>query len=63
MLELYIEVDKMKALSIRQPWAELIMRGNKKIEYRSKPTKVRERVYIYASFTPADIEDFEDIRW
>ena len=38
-----------RALSIRQPHAEAIMRGVKKIEYRSSPTKVRERVYIYAS--------------
>ncbi|MBN2361669.1 MAG: EVE domain-containing protein [Deltaproteobacteria bacterium] len=39
---------KMRALSIRQPWAELIMHGTKKIEYRSRPTKIRERVYVYA---------------
>ena len=50
-----------RGLSIRQPYAELIMRGDKKIEYRSRPTKVRERVYIYASLTPADIEEFEDM--
>ena len=39
----------MRALSIRQPHAEAIMRGVKKIEYRSRPTKVRGRIYIYAS--------------
>jgi hypothetical protein len=40
----------MKALSIRQPHAEAIMRGVKPIiEFRSRPTKVRERIYIYAS--------------
>jgi hypothetical protein len=46
------EVDAwfMRALSIRQPYAELIMRGEKTIEYRSRPTKlVGERFYIYAS--------------
>ncbi len=37
------------ALSIRQPWAELIMRGTKTIEERSKPTRVRGRIFIYAS--------------
>lgn len=37
-----------RALSLRQPWAELIMRGEKKIEYRSFRTHLRERVYIYA---------------
>jgi hypothetical protein len=40
----------MRALSIRQPYAELILRGIKKIEYRSRPTKIiGERFYIYAS--------------
>lgn len=37
------------ALSIRQPFAELIMRGVKAVEYRSRPTKVRGRIFIYAS--------------
>ena len=37
----------MKALSIRQPWAELILRGLRN-EHRTTRTKVRERVYIYA---------------
>lgn len=40
---------KLKALSIRQPFAELIMLGEKKVEYRRKPTRVRGRIYIYAS--------------
>lgn len=39
----------MRALSVRQPWAELILRGRKRIEVRSRPTNVRGRVYIYAS--------------
>ncbi|MBM3127554.1 MAG: ASCH domain-containing protein [Chloroflexi bacterium] len=39
----------VRALSVRQPYAEQILRGTKKIEYRSIPTKIRERVYIYAS--------------
>jgi hypothetical protein len=40
----------MRALSIRQPYAELILRGVKKIEYRSRATKIiGERFYIYAS--------------
>ncbi len=43
------------ALSIRQPYAELILRGIKKREYRSRRTlKRNERVHIYASKTPAD---------
>ena len=39
----------VRALSIRQPHAEAIMRGVKKIEYRSRPTKIRGRILIYAS--------------
>ena len=41
--------EPVRALSIRQPHAEAIMRGIKKIEYRSGPTKIRGRVMIYAS--------------
>jgi hypothetical protein len=40
-----------RALSIRQPWAELILRGKKKIEVRSFATKIRGPVCLYASFT------------
>src|SRR4051812_15470222 len=44
----------MLALSIRQPFAELILRGVKTAELRSRATKiVGERFYIYASRTPA----------
>jgi hypothetical protein len=49
----------MRALSIRQPYAEQILRGTKKVEYRGRPTSIRERVYIYASMTPDDSEDWE----
>lgn len=38
----------MRALSIRQPWVELILRGEKTEEYRPRPTNIRERVYLYA---------------
>jgi len=40
---------QMKALSIRQPHAEAILRGIKKIEFRSRTTKIRGRISIYAS--------------
>ena len=40
---------QMKALSIRQPHAEAILRGVKPIEFRSRPTNVRGRIYIYAA--------------
>ena len=40
----------MLALSIRQPFAELILRGIKTAEYRTRPTRViGERFWIYAS--------------
>jgi hypothetical protein len=38
----------MRALSVRQPWSELIILGHKNIEVRSKRTNIRERVHIYA---------------
>jgi hypothetical protein len=47
----------MRALSIRQPHAEAIMRNKKKVEYRSRPTKIRGRILIYASqkrYAPED---------
>ena len=40
----------MLALSIRQPYAELILRGIKTTEYRTQPTRIiGERFHIYAS--------------
>ena len=38
----------MIALSIRQPWAWLILHGGKDIENRSWPTKFRGRVLVHA---------------
>lgn len=43
------EQPRMKALSIRQPHAETIMRGIKDVEYRSRATRIRGRIFIYAS--------------
>lgn len=43
------DVRSMRALSIRQPFAEAILRGKKVEEYRSAPTKIRGRILIYAS--------------
>lgn len=39
----------MKALSIRQPWAWLIVNGHKVIENRTWPTRFRGRALIHAS--------------
>jgi hypothetical protein len=44
----------MRALSIRQPYAELILRGIKTVEYRSRSTRIiGERFHIYASLKRA----------
>jgi len=43
------------ALSVRQPWAELILRGIKTIEVRSLDTQVRGAIYIYASKKLSDL--------
>ena len=40
----------VRALSIRQPFAELILSGRKAVEYRTRPTRViGERFMIYAA--------------
>ena len=40
----------MRALSLRQPYTELILRGIETVEYRSRPTRIiGERFYIYAT--------------
>jgi ASCH domain len=54
-------MKNMRALRIRQPYAEQILRGTKKGEYRGRPTSIRERVYIDASMTPGQVEDWEEI--
>lgn len=41
--------EVMKALSIKQPWAWLIVHGGKDVENRTWPTNFRGRVLIHAS--------------
>jgi len=41
----------MQALSIQQPWAELILRGEKDVENRSRTTSVRGPILVHASKT------------
>ena len=43
----------MMALSIRQPWAWMILNGGKRVENRGWPTYFRGRFLIHASKTPA----------
>lgn len=49
----------MKALSIKQPWAWLIVNGYKDIENRGWPTRLRGRVLIHAG----KVIDREGIKW
>jgi hypothetical protein len=45
-----------RAISIRQPYVEQILRGTKTEEYRSLKTNIRERVYLYASLHSSENE-------
>jgi hypothetical protein len=37
------------AFSVHQPYADQIVRGTKRYEYRTIPTHIRGRVYVYAT--------------
>jgi hypothetical protein len=43
--------DYMKVLTIKQPWATLIVDGYKKYEFRSWKTKYRGKILIHAGLT------------
>ncbi|MEM9701862.1 MAG: ASCH domain-containing protein [Planctomycetota bacterium] len=49
------------ALGIRQPWCELILRGRKTLEIRSRSTEVRGPIYIYASKTVSDLPELDEV--
>ena len=51
---------RMRALSIRQPYAEQIMDGGKVIEYRRRLTRIRDRVYVYACKAMEPVERYEE---
>lgn len=53
-------MKKLRAISIRQPFAEQIMAGMKKAEYRSRKTEIRERVY--ASLMPRLDADWKGMK-
>jgi len=57
--------EKLRALSLCQPWAEQVLRGEKTIEYRSRHTNIRGRIYLYASRTrytiPEEAEFAEEV--
>ncbi|MBN1458878.1 MAG: ASCH domain-containing protein [Armatimonadetes bacterium] len=43
-----------RAVSIRQPWVELILLGRRRAEYRFRSTRIRESVYLYGGLKAAD---------
>ncbi len=55
----------MKALSIRQPWAWLILNAGKDIENRDWSTNVRGRILIHAGkgMTRDEYENAQDLLW
>jgi hypothetical protein len=58
-------MTEMRALSIMQPWAWLIVQGHKDVENRTWSTTFRGPVLIHAGkkadFDPADDWDWDDI--
>ena len=51
----------MRALSIRQPWAWLVVNGYKDIENRTWSTNFRGRIYVHAGQRTVD-EDYPEQR-
>jgi hypothetical protein len=49
----------MKVISIRQPWASLIVIGAKDVENRTWPTRYRGPVLIHASQRADDVSSDE----
>jgi len=56
----HANMPKLKGLSLRQPWAELVIRGVQQVEQRTRPVRIRGRVYIYASLGRLDPLDEAD---
>jgi hypothetical protein len=52
-------MEQLLALSIKQPYAEQILRGCKLREFRGRATNVRGKIYLYASRTNGPKEEFE----
>ncbi len=50
----------MKALSIRQPWAWLIVQGYKDVENRLWSTRFRGRIYVHTGKQPDKLSSMEE---
>ena len=46
-----------RAISIKQPFVEQILNDTKRREFRTVPTNIRERVYLYAALKGRPAED------
>ena len=46
----------MKAITISQPWAHLIVRGEKRVENRTWPTEHRGPLAIHAGKSLAELD-------
>lgn len=55
-----LAADTIRALSIQQPWVELILRGEKNLEYRSRRIREMGPLLLHASGTVVP-ENFEGI--
>ena len=51
----------MRAISIRQPFVEAILRGLKTTEFRSGPTNIRGRILLYASLGRYSDDDEQEM--
>ena len=49
----------MKALTIKEPWATLIIEGYKEYEFRSWKTNYRGKIVIHAGLTNENISKFD----
>lgn len=52
-----IDLDSLRCLSVKQPWASLIASGRKKYELRPRITRYRGPLVICASASPAREKD------
>ena len=50
----------MKTLTIKEPWASLIVQGFKKYEFRSWKTNYRGKILIHAGLSKENIDKFKD---
>ena len=50
----------MKVLTIKEPWASLIVQGFKKYEFRSWKTNYRGKILIHAGLSKENVEVFEE---